>query len=169
MVCDALAGDAKFSIERLGSVAEVAHRGRKLMLLKPATYMNLSGRAVAYYMQQLGLRLPNLLIITDDVALPFGTLRIKPKGSPGGHNGLKSIEASLGTADYARLRLGVGSNYAQGQQADYVLAPFARDEQAQLPTVLSAAADAVRHYTFHGLQNAMNQFNKNVLADLGHA
>lgn len=163
MVVDKLAGEAAWQGDKYGTTAESSHRGRKLLLLKPNTYMNLSGQAVRYHLQKHGLKPTELLVVTDDIALPFGTLRLKPKGSDGGHNGLKNLTELLQTEAYPRLRVGVGSEFERGRLADYVLSDFSAAEVAQLDLVLTAACDAVRHTAFHGLDAAMNRFNKNLL------
>ena len=122
-VLDALAeaSNAVFTTARYGDVAELKHKGRTLILLKPSTYMNLSGKAVRYWMEAEKIAPENLLVVSDDIALPFGTLRMRPRGSAGGHNGLKNIAELLGTEDYARMRFGVGGDFPRGHQVDYVL------------------------------------------------
>ncbi|MEQ8808449.1 MAG: aminoacyl-tRNA hydrolase, partial [Imperialibacter sp.] len=120
----AQAASASFTFNKQAYTAEIKHKGRTLHLIKPTTYMNLSGKAVAYWMQQLKVPRENILVITDDIALPFGKLRMKPKGSSAGHNGLKNIEATLGGQDYPRLRFGIGDNYSKGHQVEYVLNNF---------------------------------------------
>jgi PTH1 family peptidyl-tRNA hydrolase len=164
MVVDKLADATPWQPDKQGQTCEIGHRGRKLTLLKPNTYMNLSGQAVRYHLQKLGLQPQHAIIITDDIALPFGTLRLKHKGSDGGHNGLKSISELLQTENYPRLRVGVSNQFERGRQADYVLSPFNAEEEKQLDVVLGAARDAVLHAAFHGIDAAMNRFNKNVLA-----
>ena len=123
MVLDALVKDSgtSFISGRYGSTAEISYRGHKLVLLKPSTYMNLSGKAVNYWMQELKIKPENLLVVVDDLALPFGTLRMRKQGSDGGHNGLKNITQMLGNNSYARLRVGIGDAFAKGHQVDYVL------------------------------------------------
>lgn len=160
-VLDALvASDAVFTPSRYGSVAKLKYKGRTLILLKPSTYMNLSGKAVAYWMQQEKIPLENLLVVTDDLALPYGTLRIRAKGSDGGHNGLKSINALLGTTEYARMRFGIGSEFPQGAQVDYVLSEWSKEEKADMPAKLETAAEAIRSFATIGLERTMNLFNK---------
>ncbi len=149
---------------RLGQVLEATYRGRQLRLVKPTTYMNLSGKAVAYHWHELKLAQPGqLLVVTDELALPFGTLRLRARGSDGGHNGLKDIQSALGHTDYPRLRVGIGNGYPKGGQVDFVLARFAPTEAAQLPLVLEAAAGAVLSFVFHGLEQTMGAFNRSVL------
>lgn len=122
--------------------------------------MNLSGKAVAYYLKAYNIPKENLLVIVDELQLPFGTLRIKPKGSDGGHNGLKSIQESLGGQDYNRLRFGIGNNFPKGHQVDYVLGAFAPEELQLLPEYLDKAGDMIKSFCFHGLQQTMNIFNR---------
>lgn len=162
MVLDRLAASKElfFAPDRYGDIATLSHRGRKLILLKPSTYMNLSGKAVRYWLQQEKIPVENLLVITDDIALPFGKLRLRTKGSHGGHNGLRNIEELLQTSQYARLRMGIGNDFPKGQQADYVLSPFTEEEQKQLPAVLDKAAQAVLSFATIGATQTMNQFNR---------
>jgi PTH1 family peptidyl-tRNA hydrolase len=164
-VLDELAGGPEaFRPARLADVAETSHHGRKLLLVKPNTYMNLSGKAVLYWLSQEKLGPEQLLVVTDDLALPFGTLRLRAKGSDGGHNGLKDIQAKLGHPNWARLRVGIGAQFAQGQQVDYVLGEFGPPERTQLPTVLQGAAQAVQAWAFNGVAQAMTAWNKDLLA-----
>ena len=161
-VLDALAGasNAVFTPARYGSVAQVRVKGRTLILLKPSTYMNLSGKAVAYWMQKEKIATENLLVVVDDLALPLGTLRVRTKGSDGGHNGLKSIDALLGTQDYARLRFGIGGDFPKGFQVDHVLGEWTTEERQQLPARLEAAAEAVKSFATQGIERTMNLYNK---------
>ena len=161
MVLDALAkaSNIVFSDKRYGAVANMSLKGRQLVLLKPSTYMNLSGNAVRYWMQQEKIPLENLLVVVDDLALPFGALRLKGKGSDAGHNGLKHIAATLGTQNYARLRFGIGNDFPKGCQIDYVLGHFGEDELELMPERLETAGEAVKAFCLAGLSNAMNQFN----------
>ena len=149
-----------FSEQRYGATAEVSVKGRKIILLKPNTFMNLSGNAVRYWMQKENIQLENLLVIVDDLALPFGALRLKPKGSAAGHNGLKNIEELLKTDAYARLRFGLGNDYPRGGQIDYVLGNFTSEQQEQLPARLEIAGDMITSFCLAGIQTTMNQFNK---------
>lgn len=162
MVVDTLAKskEASFQTGRLADITDFKHKGKHIYLIKPSTYMNLSGKAVNYWMQELKIPLENILVITDDVALPFGKLRLRAKGSDGGHNGLKSIQATINSQEYARLRMGVGNDFPKGAQADYVLSPFNEEEQKDLGTVLDVAAGAVMSFCLEGIHNAMNKFNK---------
>ena len=161
-VLDALAGasNALFSTDRYGAVAEVKYKGRIFILLKPSTYMNLSGKAVSYWLQREKIGIENLLVITDDIALPFGMLRLRAKGSDGGHNGLKSIDASLGAQQYARLRFGIGGDFPQGMQVDYVLARWDSAERKALAEPVAMACDIIRSFGTIGVERTMNTFNK---------
>ncbi len=161
MVLDQLAAEqgATFRTERLAAVAVCRYRSRTLHLVKPTTYMNHSGRAVRYWCQQLKLPLDNSLVIVDDIALPFGCLRMRARGAAAGHNGLKDIEAQLGTRAYPRLRIGIGNDFVPGRQADYVLAPFTTQEQAALPDCLAQACSMVYAFCTLGIQRTMNQYN----------
>lgn len=162
MVADYLATkfDApRFEIGRHAFVTELRHKGHKFVLVKPTTYMNLSGKAAAHYLSSLKIPVDDMLVVTDDLALPFGKLRLKGQGSAGGHNGLKSIQETLGTDKYARLRFGVDANFAKGRQVDYVLNPFSADEQIELSTRIEKAADAVLAFGALGLERAMNVVN----------
>ncbi|CVI72481.1 MULTISPECIES: aminoacyl-tRNA hydrolase [unclassified Alistipes] len=161
-VLDALAGasNISFAAARYGAVAELKYKGRTLVLLKPSTYMNLSGKAVRYWMDAEKIAPENLLVISDDIALPFGTLRMRTKGSSGGHNGLKNISELLGREDYARIRFGIGGNFARGQQIDYVLGTWTDEERKLLPERLKVFGDAVLSFAAIGAERTMNLFNK---------
>ena len=160
-VLDALAkaSNIVFTDKRYGEVAEMRLKGKTLILLKPSTYMNLSGNAIRYWMQQEKIPLENLLVVLDDLALPFGTLRMKGKGSDAGHNGLKHIQAILGTQNYARLRFGIGNEFSRGAQIDYVLGEFSDDEERALPERFESCEEIIKTFCLAGIQNAMNQFN----------
>lgn len=151
--------DASFSADRLADVATVKYKGRTILLIKPTTFMNLSGKAVNYWMQQEKISLENLLVITDDIALPFGKLRLKGKGSDGGHNGLKDIQLVLNTGSYARLRFGVGSDFHRGQQADYVLGEWKPEEEAALEERIKTSAEFIKGFVTIGLQRTMSEWN----------
>ena len=161
-VLDALAeaSNAVFTTARYGDVAELKHKGRTLILLKPSTYMNLSGKAVRYWMEAEKIAPENLLVVSDDIALPFGTLRMRPRGSAGGHNGLKNIAELLGTEDYARMRFGVGGDFPRGHQVDYVLGEWSDEERKALPERLKVFGDAILSFTTIGLErrNTMQMF-----------
>ena len=162
MVLDRLTGEfeTKFSMERLASHAEIKHKGKQIHLIKPTTFMNLSGKAVNYWMKELKIEKDNILIITDDIALPYGKLRMKPKGSHGGHNGLRNIQEILGDSDYARLRFGVGDDFGKGRQIDYVLGDFKGEQFEQLPEHLDRASEMIMSFCLQGLDKTMNTFNQ---------
>ena len=161
MILDALAKASNifFETNKLGSTATLKFKGRTFILVKPSTYMNLSGKAVNYYLQQEKIKQENLLVITDDIALPFGTIRLKGSGSDGGHNGLKNIIESLGNANYARLRFGVGSEFVKGKQINHVLGNFAPEEQILLAERLTKASEAIKSFGTIGLGRTMSEFN----------
>ncbi len=161
MVADAYvkAHGSKFSTDRLAAIAQVNHKGRQIFVIKPATYMNLSGKAVNYWMQQLKIPLSNVLIIVDELALPFETIKLKPKGSDAGHNGLKSIQAVLGTNEYARIRFGIGNNFPKGQQVNYVLSAFDPEEQAKLPELIDKSLQMADAFVSIGTELTMTRFN----------
>lgn len=162
MVLDELAKQegAKFHSMRLAYYTEVNHTGRTLHLIKPTTYMNLSGKALNHWMKELKIPVENVLVVVDDIALPLGTLRLKPKGSAAGHNGLKNIEATLGNSDYARLRFGVSDNYPKGRQVDYVLSGFDKDEQPELPALIDRSIEMIKNFAAIGTELTMTKFNK---------
>lgn len=160
-IADLLAKEAEaaFRADRLGSIAEVKHKGRRLIVLKPATFMNLSGKAISYWLQAEKIPVENMLVVQDDIALPFGKLRMRGSGSDGGHNGLKNINLMLETQSYARLRFGVGADFGKGQQVDYVLGEWNEEENKELPAYLKNATEAVKAFTAIGLARAMNIYN----------
>lgn len=160
-VLDALAGasNAVFEDKRYGFVAQMRLKGHTIYLLKPSTYMNLSGNAVRYWVNQKKIEIERLLIVNDDLALPFGTLRMKPSGSEGGHNGLKSITQCLGTNQYARLRFGIGNDFAKGRQVDFVLGKFEAQELELMDEKVQRATDAIKAFVLSGIQFAMNHYN----------
>lgn len=160
-VLDALAkaSNVVFTDRRYGEVAELKVKGKTLILLKPSTYMNLSGNAVRYWLKEEKVPIENLLVVVDDLALPFGSLRLKGKGSDAGHNGLKNIQSILGTQEYSRLRFGIGSEFAKGRQIDYVLGEFSDEEENALPERLVVADDIIKSFCLAGLQITMNQYN----------
>jgi peptidyl-tRNA hydrolase, PTH1 family len=162
LVLDRLADNHKinFATERLADRAELKYKGRQLHLIKPNTYMNLSGKAVAYWLQELKIPKENLLVIVDDLALPFGTLRLRQKGSAAGHNGLKNIEQLLGGQDYSRLRFGIGNNFSKGQQVDFVLSDFEQEEFTALPAVMDKSIEMILSFCTIGVERTMNFFNK---------
>lgn len=148
-----------FQTVKLGSMAEFKFKGRTFLLLKPNTYMNLSGKAVKYWMDKEKVTPENVLVITDDLNLPFGTIRIKPKGSDGGHNGLKSIQQTLGHSNYPRFRFGISDEFKKGQQVNYVLGEWDDNERTALPERLKVSADAVKSFGTAGLDLTMSGFN----------
>lgn len=161
MAVDALAEKvgATFVDGRYGFTTRFSLKGRQIVLLKPSTYMNLSGNAVRYWLQKENIPLDNLLVVVDDLSLAFGTLRLKGKGSDGGHNGLKHIAATLGTQEYARLRFGIGNDFPRGGQIDYVLGPFTDEEYKLMPERLEMAGEIIQSFCLAGLEITMNQFN----------
>jgi PTH1 family peptidyl-tRNA hydrolase len=161
MVLDYLARkyESNFDTGRHAFVTEIKTKGRTFVLVKPTTYMNLSGKAVSHYLNSLKLPLEQMMVITDDIALPFGKIRIRAKGSPGGHNGLKHIEQTLGHNNYPRLRFGVGDTFSKGRQVDYVLSTFSEDEQIELQTLIEKAAESIIAFGTIGLERTMNQYN----------
>jgi PTH1 family peptidyl-tRNA hydrolase len=150
---------ATFTLDKAAFRAEAKFKGRTIILIKPITFMNLSGKAVNYWLQAEKIELQNLLVITDDIALPFGKLRMKGKGSDGGHNGLKDIQAVLTTVEYTRLRFGVGNDFSKGRQADYVLGEWSKDEQLALPERIQTATEFIKSFSFVGLDMTMTTWN----------
>lgn len=162
MVADALADDAgvSFQSKRYGDMAVVRVKNCELLILKPSTFMNLSGVAVRYWMNHEKLPLENLLVVVDDMAIPFGSIRMRKQGSDAGHNGLKNIASELGTQNYARLRFGIGNGFPRGGQIDYVLGKFRPEEMEKMPEVLKKACDAIKAFCLSGPDFAMNHYNK---------
>lgn len=160
-IVEQLASDSgvKFVSDRYADVAELKHKGKQLILIKPSTFMNLSGKAVNYWLQAEKIDIQNLLVLVDELALPFGKIRIGPKGSDGGHNGLKSIQETLNTNNYPRLRFGIHNEFHKGGQVDYVLGTWNEEELKTLNERVKLAADAIKAFTFIGLERCMNQFN----------
>lgn len=151
--------DLKFKSDRLADVAELKYKGKQLILIKPTTYMNLSGKALNYWLQTEKIALENCLVLVDELALPFGKIRLGPKGSDGGHNGLKNIQETLNTTNYARLRFGISSEFNKGSQVNYVLGKWSDEEKKTLNDRVKIAADAVKAFSFIGLPRCMNEFN----------
>lgn len=149
----------KFRSERLADVTELKRKGKNLILIRPSTYMNLSGKAVNYWLQAEKIEIENMLVLVDELALPFGKIRIGPKGSDGGHNGLKSIQEVLGTSNYPRLRFGIGNQFNKGAQVNYVLGKWNEDELKTLNERVKICAEAIKAFAFIGLQRCMNEFN----------
>lgn len=160
-ILDALAGASNvvFNDSRYGFVAEMKYKARTFVLLRPTTYMNLSGRAVNYWLKKENIPLENLLVLVDDIALPFGTIRIKSKGSDGGHNGLRNITDVLGNDQYARLRFGIGDDFHKGYQINYVLGEWSREEEKELPFLIDHCVEAVKSFGTLGIERTMNFFN----------
>jgi len=148
-----------FESEKLGAIATFRFKGRTFILLKPSTYMNLSGKAVKYWLTKENIPIENLLVICDDLNLPFGAIRLKAKGSDGGHNGLKDITAVLQTQEYVRFRFGVGSEFSKGRQVDFVLGEWDKNELKSLPDRLDRSAELIKSFGTAGLNNTMNTFN----------
>lgn len=160
-IADALAAGAgvSFVSNRHAFTAEIKFRGKKLFLIKPSTYVNLSGKAIRYWMQELNVPKEDILVVLDDIALPLGKLRIRSKGSDGGHNGLKNIQELLGTTGYPRMRFGIENNFSRGKQVDYVLGKWSEDENKLLPEKIENACHAVKSFATIGLERTMNVFN----------
>jgi PTH1 family peptidyl-tRNA hydrolase len=160
MVLDAFAkaSNAVFEDRRYGFVSEMRLRNKSLLLLKPSTFMNLSGNAIRYWMQKEKIETENLLVVVDDLALPFGTLRLKSKGSDAGHNGLKHIQGLIGQ-NYPRLRFGIGNDFPRGAQVNFVLDEFSEEEKQKLPERIDMAVDIIRSFCLAGINTTMNQYN----------
>lgn len=161
MALDAWAQEsgAIFQSGRYGSTAEVSFKGRKFILLKPSTYMNLSGKAVRYWMNELKLPLGNLIVISDDLNLPFGSIRMRKNGSSGGHNGLTNISELLGTQEYARIRMGIGNDFSKGGQIDFVLGKLSDEEMEQMPGICKRVIEGIKAFATIGADRAMNIVN----------
>ena len=151
--------EVTFITDKLADRAEYKLKGRLFIFIKPNTYMNLSGKAVQYWLQKENIPLENLLVITDDLNLAFGTLRIKTKGSDGGHNGLKDVQDKLGTTNYNRFRFGISDSFSKGRQVDYVLGEWTDEEQEKLPERLSKSMEIIKSFVLSGINNTMNSFN----------
>ena len=160
-VLDRLASisDVVFSTDRYGDICEFMFRGRKIILVKPSTFMNLSGKSVRYWMQKKNILQDNLLVVTDDISLPFGTLRLRNKGSAGGHNGLDNIQAVLGNSIYTRLRFGIGNNFYSGGQSDYVLGQFTNQECQMIDERIGMSVKMIQSFIMHGIDRTMSDFN----------
>ena len=162
MVLDAFAeaSNTVFSDKRYGFVAETSLKGRRLILLKPSTYMNLSGNAVRYWINKEKIDIERLLVVADDIALPLGTLRLKPSGGNAGHNGLGSIQSVLGTDHFPRLRIGIGNDFPRGMQIDHVLGRFSEEELGVLNPKIEVAQDIIKSFVLAGVDFTMNQYNR---------
>ncbi|MEM9824660.1 MAG: aminoacyl-tRNA hydrolase [Bacteroidota bacterium] len=160
-VVDALAKsfDTSFEDDHLGDLAEFRFKGRTFVLLKPSTYMNRSGKAIRYWLQKKKINKENLLVVLDDKNLPFGSQRLRGKGSDGGHNGLKDIDQMLGGNKYARLRVGIGNDFPKGRQVDFVLGKWTDEEYEKLPKIIEQAGATIKSFASIGLARSMNQFN----------
>lgn len=161
MILDAFAeaSNISFSTERYGDVARMRLKNKQLVLLKPSTYMNLSGNAVRYWKEKENIPVENILVLVDDIALPFGAIRLKMRGSDAGHNGLKNIAQMLGTDAYPRLRFGIGNDFPRGCQVDYVLGRFTAEQRLALPARIETTDEAIRTFCLAGPAAAMNMFN----------
>ncbi|MCS6968773.1 MAG: aminoacyl-tRNA hydrolase [Cytophagales bacterium] len=161
MILEALAQSfqATFSLNKLAYTSEVRYKGCILWLIKPTTYMNLSGKAVNYWLKQQEIPLENLLVVVDDVHLPFGKMRLRAGGSSAGHNGLKDIEAKLGTQQYPRLRFGIGNDYPKGRQVEYVLSKFTPEQLNEMPSLLQKAQEIILSFCTVGIVQTMNLYN----------
>lgn len=151
--------NTKFVSERLAFFAESKYKGRQVYIIKPTTYMNLSGKAIAYWKNTLNIPLENILVLVDEMAFPTGQFKIHPKGSDGGHNGLKSIQDALQTTNYPRLRFGIGNNFPKGKQVEYVLGKWNDEEWSVVKKTIPTCVDAILCFVFEGIQNAMNKYN----------
>ena len=161
MILDAFADASNivFETQRYGNIAKTSFKGREIVLLKPSTYMNLSGNAVRYGMDKLNVPIERLLIICDDLNLPFGTLRMRKKGSDGGHNGLKNIQELIGTQNYARIRAGIGNDFNKGDQIDFVIGQFNTDEEDKIPSICEKATEGIKSFITIGPERTMSSFN----------
>lgn len=161
MVLDAFvnASNTVFTTERYGDIAKLSFKGRELVLLKPSTYMNLSGNAVRYWMNKLNIPIERLLVICDDLNLPFGSVRMRKKGSDGGHNGLKNIQELIGTQEYTRIRIGIGNNFNHGEQIDFVIGKLSDDELNQMDEICNKVIDGIKSFSTIGPDKTMNSFN----------
>ena len=161
MVLDAWAQASNIVFEsgRYGSTASISFKGRKFYLLKPSTYMNLSGKAVRYWMNELDIPVENLMVISDDLNLPFGTLRLRKGGSAGGHNGLTNINELIGTQDYARIRVGIGNDFGRGHQVDFVLGELSDEQKKQMEEISKRAIEGIKAWALMGADRAMNIVN----------
>lgn len=149
-----------FRSDRLASVHETKFKGKSLVIIKPSTYMNLSGKAVNYWMQAEKISIENVLVVTDDLALPYGTLRLRKKGSDGGHNGLSDIIETLNTSEFTRLRFGIGSEFQKGRQVDYVLSRWSAEEEKALPERISTCVEIIKSFVSIGAERTMTAYNK---------
>ncbi len=156
----AMASDTAFTEKRYGAICQIKFKGRTFILLKPSTFMNLSGNAVDYWLKKENIPLSNMLVIVDDIALPLGSLRIRPKGSDGGHNGLAHINSILCSGDYARVRIGIGNAFRKGSQVDFVLGEWTKEEMTTLKEKIPIVFEMIRSFGTAGLELTMTAFNK---------
>jgi len=156
----AVASNIFFTDKRYGAVCQMKYKGRELILLKPSTYMNLSGNSVSYWLKKENIPVENMLVIVDDLALPTGTIRMRPKGSDGGHNGLAHISSILATTEYPRIRIGIGNGFSKGKQVDYVLGTWSPDEKKIMDERVSIVLEMIKSFAFTGLERTMTAFNK---------
>ena len=167
MVLDAWAQASNIVFEsgRYGSLASVSFKGRKFYLLKPSTYMNLSGKAVRYWMNELDIPIENLMVVSDDLNIPFGTLRLRKGGSAGGHNGLTNINELIGTQDYARIRVGIGNDFGRGHQVDFVLGELSDEQKKQMESISARVIEGIKTWAMMGADRAMNVVNTRAKAE----
>jgi peptidyl-tRNA hydrolase, PTH1 family len=156
----AMASNTSFSDKRYGAICNIRYKGRDLILLKPSTFMNLSGNAVAYWLKKENILLENMLVIVDDIALPLGSIRMRPKGSDGGHNGLAHISTTLATNEYPRIRIGIGNSFRKGAQIDFVLGKWEPEEKKFMEERISIVIEMIRSFAFAGVELTMTAFNK---------
>jgi len=156
----ALASNTSFTDKRYGAVCQIKYKGRTFILLKPSTFMNLSGKAVNYWLKKENIPIENMLVIVDDIALPLGTIRLRPKGSNGGHNGLAHINTILLTSEYARIRIGIGNGFRKGSQVDFVLGSWSPEEKKQLEERINIVIEMIKSFGTAGLELTMTSFNK---------
>jgi PTH1 family peptidyl-tRNA hydrolase len=151
--------EASFKHENLGDIATIKHKGRQFILLKPSTYMNRSGKAVRYWMTKTKVNIKNVLVVVDDMNLPFGTMRMRAKGADGGHNGLRDIQQTLGNSNYPRIRIGIGREFYPGEQVDYVLGKWSPDQKTMLDEIIKKAGDAALSFGTIGMSHTMTAYN----------
>ena len=161
-VADKLVSDAgeKFKHEHLGDLSSIKYKGRTFYILKPSTYMNLSGKALQYWMRKLSIPQDRVIVILDDLNIPFKSIRIRPNGADGGHNGLKNINEVLGNQNYARIRIGIGGDFKRGRQVNFVLGKWNKEEEQDLPEIIAHAAKAVLAFGTLGITETMNQYTR---------
>lgn len=168
MVLDAWAHASNIFFEprRYGDIAKTSFKGREIVLLKPSTYMNLSGNAVRYWLDKLNIPIERLMIVCDDLNLPFGTLRMRKKGSDGGHNGLKNIQELIGTQEYSRIRMGIGNDFSKGGQVDFVIGEMSPEENDRIPQLCETVIEGIKSFVAAGPDRTMNSFNAKIEKNL---